>query len=299
MQEVPQGFKSGFASIVGRPNVGKSTLLNRLVGSKVAIMSNKPQTTRNAIRGILNLESAQVIFIDTPGLHKPKTPLGQRLNAVVRRTYSEVDVVVFVLDASEGFGKGDAFISTELERLQTPVICVINKADRTSPPQLMQKIEEARGMGSWHDVLTTSATLGTGLSDLVTGVVDLLPEGPMYYPSDAVTDQPEALVVAELVREKVIELTREELPHSVAVIVDEMGPREESDLIDIHANVFVERSSQKGIVIGNGGKMLKEIGTRARKEIEALLGSRVFLDLRVKVEPNWQRRQQLLDRLGY
>lgn len=292
-------FKSGFVSIVGRPNVGKSTLTNQLVHNKVAIMSNKPQTTRNAIRGILNLEEAQVVFIDTPGLHKPKTLLGERLNSIVRRTFNEVDVIAFVLDVSEPFGGGDEFIARELAELKTPVICLLNKADRSDPTKLLERIELARGLGAWKDVLTTSATLGTGLKDFLDLVVELLPPGPRFYPLDAVSDQPDTLVVAELIREKIIERTREEVPHSIAVVVEEIQPREGSDLIDISAAVFVERDSQKGIVIGRGGRMLKEIGTRAREEIEALLGSHVFLDLRVKVEPNWQRKDQMLDRLGY
>lgn len=292
-------FNSGFVSIVGRPNVGKSTLTNQLVHNKVAIMSNKPQTTRNAIRGILNLDNAQVVFIDTPGLHKPKTLLGERLNSIVRRTFSEVDAIIFVLDASEKFGGSDEFIARELANLSSPVICVLNKADRTTPPSLLEKIDRAKKLGSWRDVLTTSATLGTGLRDLLDLVVELLPEGPRYYPPDAITDQPDALVVGELIREKIIDLTREEIPTSVAVVVQEIQPREDSDLIDISADILVERPSQKGIVIGRGGKMMKEIGTRARLEIETLLGSRVFLDLRVKVESNWQRKEQLLDRLGY
>ena len=298
MQQVSE-FKSGFVSIVGRPNVGKSTLTNQLVHNKVAIMSNKPQTTRNAIRGILNLEEAQIVFIDTPGLHKPKTLLGERLNSIVRRTFNEVDVIAFVLDVSEPFGGGDEFIARELAELKTPVICLLNKADRSDPTKLLERIEEARGLGVWKDVLTTSATLGTGLKDFLDLVVELLPPGPRFYPPDAVSDQPDTLVVSELIREKIIERTREEVPHSIAVVVEEIQPREGTDLIDISAAVFVERDSQKGIVIGRGGRMLKEIGTRAREEIEALLGSRVFLDLRVKVEPNWQRKDQMLDRLGY
>lgn len=298
MEQNPD-FRSGFVSIVGRPNVGKSTLTNELVHNKVAIMSDKPQTTRNAIRGILNLDNAQVVFIDTPGLHKPKTPLGKRLNSIVRRTFSEVDAIIFVLDASEPFGAGDEFIARELGALDSPVICVINKADLTTPVDLLEKIERAKKLGHWRDVLTTSATLGTGLRDLLNSVMEFLPPGPRYYPPGAVTDQPDALVVAELIRERIIEVTREEVPHSVAVVVHEIQPRQESDLIDISADVLVERPSQKGIVIGRGGRMLKEIGSSARLEIEALLGSRVFLDLRVKVEANWQRKEQLLDRLGY
>jgi GTP-binding protein Era len=293
------GFRSGFVCVVGRPNTGKSTLLNRLVGTKVAIISDKPQTTRHAIRGILTLPDAQIVFIDTPGLHKPRNLLGERMNQVVRRTLHEVDAVAFVLDASQPVGGGDSFIAAELGQLATPVICVVNKADLVAPPRLLEQVKAARALGEWADVLTTSATRGTGLGDLARGLVGLVPEGPLYYPSDSLTDQPEQLVVAELIREKVLDLTREEVPHSIAVVVEEMGPREGSDLIDIQASIYAERDSQKGILIGRGGRMLREIGSRARREIEALLGSRVFLDLRVKIEPHWPRREALLRRFGY
>ncbi len=293
------GFRSGFVCVVGRPNVGKSTLLNRLVGGKVAIISDKPQTTRHAIRGILTLPEAQIIFIDTPGLQRPRNLLGERMNQVVRRTLHEVDAVAFVLDASQPIGGGDGFISRELGQLTTPVICVVNKADLVLPPRLLDQMEAARALGAWKDVLSTSATRGTGLEDLARGLIGLLPEGPVYYPSDSVGDQPDRLMVAELIREKVLDLTREEVPHSIAVVVEEMEPRQGSDLIEIHASIYAERDSQKGILIGRGARMLKEIGSRARREIETLLGRRVFLDLRVKVEPHWPRREALLRRFGY
>jgi GTP-binding protein Era len=296
-----RSFKSGFVSIIGRPNVGKSTLINQLVQSKVAIVSDKPQTTRNAIRGVVTTDDAQIVFIDTPGLHKPKSLFGERMNATVRRTRQEVDAVVFMLDASQEIGKGDAFIASELAPLQTPVVCVVNKADKVLPLQLIAQMEAAGrlGGGGWKEVLTTSATRGTGINDLVATLAGLLDEGPMFYPPGAITDQPETVVIAELIREKVLGLTRQEIPHSVAVVVDEMEKREGADLIDIHASIFAEKDSQKGILIGRGGRMLKEVGTRARVEIEALLGSRIFLDLRVKVEPGWQRDRDLLQRFGY
>lgn len=302
----PAGFRSGFVCIAGRPNVGKSTLLNRLVRGKVAIVSRRPQTTRHAIRGILTLDAAQVVLVDTPGFHKPRNLLGERMNDVVRRTMKEVDAILLVLDASEPIGRGDRYVAEEVARAATPVICVLSKADLVSPPQLLAQIEVARLLagqegpsGPWRDVLTTSAARGTGLDFLLDAIVSLLPEGPMYYAPGSVTDQPEHLVVAEIVREKVLELTREEVPHSVAVIVDEMQLREGSDLVDVRASVVVERDSQKGIVIGRGGRMLKEIGTRARREIEGLLGSHIFLDLRVKLEPRWQRSEEMLRRFGY
>ncbi|MGH2731864.1 MAG: GTPase Era [Actinomycetota bacterium] len=293
------GFRSGFVCVVGRPNVGKSTLTNRLVRGKVAITSDKPQTTRHAIRGILTLPEAQIVFIDTPGLQRPRNLLGERMNQVVRRTLREVDAVVFVLDASQPVGGGDGFISRELGQLATPVICVVSKADLVAPPRLLDQMETARALGEWRDVLSTSATRGTGLDYLARGLIELLPEGPVYYPSDSLRDQPDHLVVAELIREKVLDLTRKEVPHSVAVVVEEMGRRDGSDLVEIHAAIYAERDSQKGILIGKRGQMLKEIGSRARREIEALLGSRVFLDLRVKIEPHWPRREALLRRFGY
>ncbi|MGH2704992.1 MAG: GTPase Era [Actinomycetota bacterium] len=294
-----EGFHSGFVSIVGRPNVGKSTLLNRLVGEKISIVSAKPQTTRHALRGILTLPEAQIVFVDTPGLHKPRNLLGERLNATVRRTLREVDAVVFVLDASQQIGGGDAFLAHELGGTSTPVIPVINKADLVLPPRLLDQMETAGRLGPFREVLTTSAVRGTGLDDLTRALVGLLPEGPQYYPAGTLTDEPEAVLVAEIVREKALELTREEVPHSVAVVVDEMERREGADLVDVHALIYVERDSQKAILIGRGARMLKEIGTRARREIEALLGSRVFLDLRVRVQAHWQRSEAHLERFGY
>jgi GTP-binding protein Era len=294
-----EGFRSGFVSIVGRPNVGKSTLLNRLIGGKVSIVSAKPQTTRHAVRGILTRPDVQIVFVDTPGLHKPRNLLGERLNAIVRRTLREVDAVVFVLDASQAIGGGDAFLAHELAATPTPVIPVINKADLVAPPRLLDQIDAAGALGPFREVLTSSAVRGTGLDDLTRALVELLPAGPQYYPAGTLTDQPEAVLVAEIVREKALELTREEVPHSVAVVVDEMELREGTDLVDVHALIYVERDSQKAILIGRGARMLKEIGTRARREIEALLGSRVFLDLRVRVQAHWQRSAALLERFGY
>lgn len=299
MSETQQSFRSGFACLIGRPNVGKSTLLNQLVKSKIAIISDKPQTTRHAIRGIVTLPEGQIVIVDTPGLHKPRTLLGERLNNVVRGTLEEVDVIVFMLDASQTIGKGDSYIANQLAALDTPVICVINKADRVLPPRLLAQMEVAQRLGRWKEVLTTSATKGTGIGDVLSAIAGLLPEGPMLYPAETTTDQPENVVIAEMIREKALELTREEVPHSVAVVIDEIERRPTGDLIDVFAIVYVERDSQKGILIGRGGKMLKEIGTRARREIEALLGSKIYLDLRVKVESHWQRDAELLKRLGY
>jgi GTP-binding protein Era len=291
--------RSGFVCLVGRPNVGKSSLLNRLVSSKVAIVSDKPQTTRHAVRGILTLPEAQIVFVDTPGLHRPRDALGRRLNDVARDALRDVDEIVFVLDASERIGAGDAFIARALLDLSAPVICVVTKADLVTPPELLKQMEVARSLGSWRDVLTTSSKRGTGISDVVQALLAGLPEGPQYYPPESVSDQPQAVAVSEVIREKVLELLAEEVPHSVAVVVDEIEPGEAPDVLLVQASVYVERDSQKGIVIGKGGRMLSEIGSRARPDIEALLGSRVFLQLRVRVEPSWPRREGLLERFGY
>jgi len=292
-------YRSGFVCLVGRPNVGKSTLLNRLVDAKVAIGSDKPRTTRHAVRGILTLPEAQIVFVDTPGLHRPKDALGRRLNDTAYQNLRDVDEIVFVLDASAKIGAGDAFIARALAGIGTPVICVVTKADLVLPPKLLSQMEAARALGDWKDVLTTSSPRGTGISDLVRALVGGLPEGPQYYPPESVSDQPRALAISEMIREKVLELLSEEVPHSVAVVVDEIEPGDSPEVLLVTASIYVERDSQKGIVIGRGGRMLKEIGTRARPEAEELLGSRVFLDLRVKVEPNWPRREGLVERLGY
>lgn len=273
--------------------------MNALVGEKVAIASSRPQTTRNALRGILNRESVQIIFVDTPGLHKAVTPLGRRLNSLVSRTISEVDVGVFVGDASEQIGTGDFYAARQILDAGIPALCVLNKADKVQPPRLLEQIEAAAKLGAWVEVLTTSARRKTGLNFLVDAIVKLLPVGPALYPQDMVSDQPEELAIAEIIREKVLELTREEIPHSVAVQIEEMEQRENSDIFDVFASIYVERDSQKGILIGRGGKMLKEVGSRARVDLEARVGGRVFLDLRVKVADNWQRDERALDDFGY
>ncbi len=283
---------------MGRPNVGKSTLLNQLLRAKVAIISDRPQTTRNAIRGILTTKEAQVVFVDTPGLHKPRTALGKRLNKVVRNTLMEVDVVVFMVDVADGVGAGDEFIAKELADVRTPVLVALNKLDIATPRALQRAIDHVAALGPWPS-FGICARDGTGTSDLLAALVERIPEGPLYYPADALTDQPERQIIAELVREKVLELTREEVPHSVAVAVEEIEADEERERVEISATIYVERDSQKGIVIGRGGSLLKQIGTNARRDIEALLGSHVFLDLRVKVEPDWQRRDATIARFGY
>ncbi|MBN2028423.1 MAG: GTPase Era [Actinobacteria bacterium] len=299
MEPEEDQYRSGFVGIVGRPNVGKSTLLNNLMHRKLAIISEKPQTTRNKIRCILTRDDAQIIFVDTPGFHKPKNALGERLNKAVRETFSEVDAIVFILDGTKNIGRGDLFIANELAEMETPVVAVLNKIDRLTPDQVEAQMAVAEKLGRFTGIIPLSAKSGENVHALIEHIVGLLPEGPKYYPEDVFTDQPASFIVAELVREKVLQLAREEVPHSVAVIVEEIEKREDKDLVDIDATIYVERESQKGIIIGKGGKMLKEIGTRARAEIEPLLGEKVFLKLHVAVEKNWAKRPQMVKRMGY
>jgi len=292
-------MRSGFCSIVGRPNVGKSTLLNALVGQKVAITTPVPQTTRHAIRGVLHLPDAQVVFVDTPGLHKPRTLLGSRLNDVARGTLSGVDVVVFVVDGSATIGRGDEFIAGLLRNVETPVVAVLNKVDRIGRAQQLPKLARLAELGDWDEVVPISAATGEAVDTLTALIVERLPEGPQYFPSDQVTDQTIERRLAEIVREKAITLMREEVPHSIAVLVEEIVPGTSEDVMVVHATLYVERDSQKGIVIGRAGSVLKQIGAEARPELELLLGARVFLDLRVKLSKEWQRDARKLERLGY
>jgi GTP-binding protein Era len=294
-----QPFKSGFVSIVGRPNVGKSTLLNHLAKQKIAIISDKPQTTRNQIRGVVNLEAAQVIFIDTPGLQKPKNLLNERMNRSVRETYSQVDAIVFILDASRRIGSGDLYIAGELGALDTPVIALLNKVDLLDERQVEAQRLVAERLHKFRGLVPISARTGQNVEAVLSQLVEILPEGPKYYPDDMVTDQPAAFLIAEFIREKAIDLTREEVPFNLAVQVEEITPREGKDMIYVEAVIYVAQDSQKGIIIGKGGRMLKEIGSKARVEIEPLLGSGIYLDLRVKVEKEWAKRPQSLQKLGY
>jgi GTPase len=293
-------FSSGFACLVGRPNAGKSTLTNALVGGKVAITSNRPQTTRHAIRGILHRPDAQLVLVDTPGLHKPRTLLGQRLNDVVRNTWSEVDVVGFCLPADEPVGPGDRFIARELARLDTPVVGVVTKTDTVDKDQVAGQLVAATGLLDFTDLVPVSAVTDFQVATLADVLVGLLPEGPALYPDGELTDEPEETLVAELIREAALEGVRDELPHSLAVTIEEMKPREgRDDLLDIHANVYVERASQKPIVLGPRGERMKYVGTAARRQIEALLGIHVYLDLHVKIAKDWQRDPKQLRRLGF
>jgi GTP-binding protein Era len=302
-------FRSGFACVVGRPNAGKSTLTNALVGQKVAITSGRPQTTRHVIRGIVHREDAQLVLVDTPGLHRPRTLLGERLNDLVRDTLSEVDVVLFCLPADQKVGPGDRFIAAELGRLDVPVVAVATKADVVGRGRLAEHLLAVSQLGEWADIVPVSAVDGYQVDVLMDVVVGHLPPGPPLYPDGELTDEPESVMVAELVREAALEGVRDELPHSLAVVVEEILPREGSGqgsaadgrppMLDVRVNLYVERDSQKAIVIGRGGERLRAVGTEARRGIEALLGTRVFLDLHVKVAKDWQRDPKQLGRLGF
>jgi GTP-binding protein Era len=292
--------KSGLVALVGRPNVGKSTLLNALLGQKLAIVSDKPQTTRSAVRGVLHRPEGQVVLVDTPGLHKPRTLLGQRLNDLVRGTLSEVDLVLQLVDAAAGVGAGDRFLAAELAKVPTPKLAVVNKMDAASRAKLAAALQAAAELADYAEVVPVSARDGTQLDLLVELILRHLPEGRPLYPEGHTSDEPEQHLVAELIREKALAVVRDELPHSVAVLVEEMGPDpEREDLLVIRAFLFVERASQKPIVLGKGGSVLRDIGTRARAELEALFGTQVYLDLRVKVAKEWQRDPRQLSRLGF
>ena len=300
--------RSGFACMVGRPNAGKSTLTNALVGQKVAITSGRPQTTRHTIRGIVHREDAQLILVDTPGLHRPRTLLGERLNDLVRETLTQVDVIAFCLPADQKVGPGDKYIARELSQLMTgrhptPVVAVVTKADLVSREDLGVHLLAIDGLGEWADIVPVSAVDGYQVQTLADVLVKHLPEGGDLYPDGELTDEPASVMVAELVREAALEGVRDELPHSLAVVVDEISPREggsgPNPLLDVRVHLFVERDSQKAIIIGRGGSRLRHVGTEARKGIEALLGNRVYLDLHVKVAKDWQRDPKQLGRLGF
>src|ERR1700735_5355513 len=294
-------FRSGFACLAGRPNVGKSTLTNALVGAKVAITSDRPQTTRRVIRGIVHRPDAQLILVDTPGLHRPRTLLGERLDSMVRSTLAEVDVIGFCIPAGDLIGPGDRFLARELENVRkTPVVVVVTKCDEGPPERVAEQLVAVAGLGEWADVVPVSAVTGFQLDVLADVFVSHLPEGPPLYPDGELTDEPEQITVAELIREAALDGVRDELPHSIAVVVEEMGPRSgREDLTDVYAELYVERQSQKAIVIGTKGARLKDVGTRARQQIEALLGTKVYLDLHVKIAKDWQRNPRQLRRLGF
>ncbi|WP_167396121.1 GTPase Era [Streptomyces bobili] len=301
--------RAGFACFVGRPNAGKSTLTNALVGTKVAITSNRPQTTRHTVRGIVHRPDAQLILVDTPGLHKPRTLLGERLNDVVRTTWAEADVIGFCLPANEKLGPGDRFIAKELAGIKrTPKVAVVTKTDLVDSKALAEQLIAIDQLGKelgfeWAEIVPVSAVGDQQVQLLADLLVPMLPESPPLYPEGDLTDEPEQVMVAELIREAALEGVRDELPHSIAVVVEEMLPREDrpadKPLLDIHANIYIERNSQKGIIIGPQGKRLKDVGIKSRKQIEALLGTAVFLDLHVKVAKDWQRDPKQLRKLGF
>lgn len=294
------GYKSGFVSIVGRPNVGKSTFLNRVIGQKIAIMSDKPQTTRNKVQGVLTQENSQTIFIDTPGIHKPKHKLGEFMLKVSRNALKEVDIIMFMVNAEQKIGKGDEFIIEMLEGNQTPVFLVINKIDQVHPDELAGIIDSYKDKFNFAEIIPISALQGNNVDSLLSTIEKYLPEGPQYYPADQITDHPERFIISELIREKVLHTTREEIPHSIAVVIDKIKRDEENEnMIRVQATIMVERDSQKGIVIGKKGALLKQVGTEARKDIEMLLGSKVFLELWVKVQKDWRNKQAHLRDFGF
>ncbi|WP_440865976.1 GTPase Era [Staphylococcus shinii] len=290
--------KSGFISIIGRPNVGKSTFVNRVIGHKIAIMSDKAQTTRNKIQGVMTQEDAQIIFLDTPGIHKPKHKLGDYMMRVATNTLSEIDAIMFMVNVNEDIGRGDEYIMDMLKTIKTPVFLVLNKIDLVHPDELMPRIEKYKKYLDFTEIVPISALEGHNVEHFINVLKSYLPEGPKYYPDDQISDHPEQFVVGELIREKILHLTSEEIPHAIGVNVDRMI-KEDEDRVRIEATIFVERDSQKGIVIGKGGKKLKEVGKRARLDIERLLGSKVYLELWVKVQKDWRNKVNFIRQMDY
>ncbi|GIQ68012.1 GTPase Era [Xylanibacillus composti] len=293
-----QAFKSGFVTIIGRPNVGKSTFMNEVIGQKIAIMSDKPQTTRNKIQGVYTTEDTQIVFLDTPGIHKPKSKLGHRMMQAAENALQEVDAILFVIDAAAGLGAGDRFIIERLSGIRTPVFLVINKIDLVHPEDLLPLIQTYKDLYPFQEIVPISALHGNNVRTLLDLIKQYMPEGPQYYPSDQMTDHPEQFVCAEMIREKILHLTREEIPHSIAVYIEDMR-RQDNGVVYIGAVIMVERDSQKGIIIGKQGALLKEIGKLAREDMERLLGSKIFLELWVKVKKDWRNRDNVLNELGF
>lgn len=292
-------FKSGFVTIIGRPNVGKSTLMNHLIGRKIAIMSNKPQTTRNRIQTILTTDQEQIIFIDTPGIHKPKHKLGEIMNRSALSTFSEVDTVLLLVEPDKTVGMGDKYIIEQLKDVKTPVTLVINKIDTISKGDILPVIDAYRKLYDFDEIIPLSALKGENTDLLLKAIRKNLIEGPQFFPEGMISDQPEKQLVAELIREKALELLKEEIPHGIAVIIELFEPREGSDILDIQATIICEKKSHKPIILGKGGSMIKQIGIRSRKEIEGLLGSRVHLELWIKVKDRWRDSDFLLRNYGY
>ncbi len=292
-------FKSGFVTIIGRPNVGKSTLMNKIIGEKIAIMSDKAQTTRNKIQCVYTQENYQIVFLDTPGIHKPKHKLGQYMVKIAKETLKEVDLILFVVDHSTTIGPGDKYIMEQLEGIETPIILVINKIDKMNQESLNELYEKYEEKDIFQHIIGISALEGANLDNLINLIVDYLPEGPQYFPDHMITDQPERLIVAELIREKILHYTEQEIPHGVAVEINLMKKRKKQDIIDISATIYCEKKSHKGIIIGKGGRKLKGIGKSARQDIEKLMGSKVYLELWVKVKEDWRNTDNMLRNLGY
>ncbi|CAG7606038.1 GTPase Era [Paenibacillus solanacearum] len=291
-------FKSGFVAIIGRPNVGKSTLMNQIIGQKIAIMSDKPQTTRNKIHGVYTTEEGQIVFLDTPGIHKPQSKLGDYMMKTAQNALSEVDAILLLIDVVEGLGGGDRYIIENLKKVNTPVVLVMNKIDQVHPEALLSIITTYKDLYPFAEIVPISAMHGSNVNTLLEQVMKYLQEGPQYYPADQVTDHPEQFVCAELIREKILHLTREEIPHSIAVSIEDMKV-EDNGVVHISAVIYVERDSQKGIIIGKKGALLKEVGQKARADIEALLGSKTFLELWVKVKKDWRNQDRVLRDLGF
>ncbi|HCT0531657.1 TPA: GTPase Era [Staphylococcus pseudintermedius] len=291
-------YKSGFVTIIGRPNVGKSTFVNRVIGHKIAIMSDKAQTTRNKIQGVMTQQDAQIVFLDTPGIHKPKHKLGDYMMKVAKNTLSEIDAVMFMVNVNEEIGRGDEYIMEMLKTVKTPVFLVLNKIDLVHPDALMPRIEQYQRYMDFAEIIPISALEGYNVDHFINVLKSYLPEGPQYYPDGQISDHPEQFVVSELIREKILQTTSEEIPHAIGVNVERMT-QESEDRVHIEAVIYVERDSQKGIVIGKGGKKLKEVGKRARLDIEHLLGSKVYLDLWVKVQKDWRNKSSFIKQMGY
>ncbi|RED65725.1 GTPase Era [Cohnella lupini] len=294
-----KGFKSGFVAIVGRPNAGKSTLMNQVIGQKIAIMSDKPQTTRNKIHGVYTTDDMQIVFLDTPGITKPNSKLGNYMLKAAESAFNEVEAILFLTDVTEPIGGGDRYIIEQLKKVQgTPVFLVLNKIDKIHPEAMLPVIDKYRKLMDFAEIVPVSALQGNNVNSLLEQVSKYLGEGPMYYPADQITDHPEQFVCAELIREKLLQLTREEVPHSIAVEIESMSV-EDNGLVNVGAVIFVERDSQKGIIIGKSGALLKEVGRLARVDMERLLGSKIFLELWVKVNKDWRNRDSMLKTLGY
>ncbi len=292
-------FKSGFVTIIGRPNVGKSTLINSAIGQKILIMSDKPQTTRNKIQTVYNGENYQIVFLDTPGIHKPRNKLGESMVKSAEDTLKEVDVIVFLVDDSKEIGPGDKYVLENLKGIKTPVILGINKIDKITPEDFKNIYDTYSQYDFINDIIGLSAINGTNVDQLIENIVKYLPEGPQYFPNHMITDQPEKFIISEIIREKTLHYLEDEVPHGIAVIINLMRKREDKDIIDVDATIYCERKSHKAIIIGKNGRKIKGIGKSARQEIEALLGSKVYLELWVKVKRQWRDNEKILKNLGY